>query len=336
MRVTFRKMLTYRNKLSPLKDTSGCSTNKTTRWNQKLTNLSERMMSLLISLNAGLSRPPRSKRNTTCTKRKPPKGRQKLNHNNIFEFEWLMKWKSKKNRRCKLKKERWLFLLPTSTQLPNDKIKRKGSKRVYSEHITMATPLVKNWNLSRSYQGYHCWRVTGCSRSSKAKLTDRIHIKVLEIATTRLRIPLFQLQPHRRIKRSRQLERAWVAWSASTVAANISRYIRPYVTSPPRQSRTNTNVRSGRKLKEIKSTGTTKAIAMSKMWPNSTTMVLILRVTEGEAILTVNNKILVLKSLSRIMKTMIAAINTANNNHTQIVGKADFRNETASWKQKKS
>ena len=59
-------------------------------------------------------------------------------------------------------------------------------------------------------------------------------------------------------------------------------------------------------------------------------MVLILRVTEGEAMLTVNNKTLVLKSLSRIMKTMIAAINTANNNHTQIVGKADFRNETAS------
>ena len=59
-------------------------------------------------------------------------------------------------------------------------------------------------------------------------------------------------------------------------------------------------------------------------------MVLILRVIGVEAISTANNKILVLKSLSRNMKTMIAAINTANNNHTQIVGKADFRNETAS------
>ena len=202
----------------------------------------------------------------------------------------------------------------------------------------MATPSVKSWSLLRKYQGYHCYRVTGCSKSSKVNSTDRIHIKVLEIATTRLRIPLYQHQPHRKIKRSKQIERAWVAVvsSASTVAANISHFIRPYVISLPRQSKIDTSVRSGRKSQRIANTGTTKAIAMSKMWLNSTTKVLILRVIGVEAIQTANNKILVLKSLLRIMKTMIAAINTANNNHTQIVGKADFRNETASWKQKKS
>ena len=59
-------------------------------------------------------------------------------------------------------------------------------------------------------------------------------------------------------------------------------------------------------------------------------MVLTQRVTEVEAIQTVNNQIHVLKSLSKIMKIMIAPKNTANNNRTQIVAKADFRNETAS------
>ena len=121
------------------------------------------------------------------------------------------------------------------------------------ELMTTASPLVINWNLLRNYQGYRCLRVTGSSKSGKANSTNRVHIKVFAI--TRLRIHhsqnnlLNQSPLLRKTRLNRQLARVWVqvVWSASTAAVNINRYIRPYVTSLPSRSKTDTSVRLERK-----------------------------------------------------------------------------------------